>query len=54
MFERVYLGPEAQRQKPRIERMMRALFDHYVEHPPPPAVDADATTSSAWSTGWPG
>jgi dGTPase len=36
MFERVYLGPEAQRQKPRIERMMRALFEHYVEHPPPP------------------
>ena len=35
MFEQVYLGPEAQRQKPRIERMMRALFDHYVEHPPP-------------------
>ncbi len=36
MFEQVYLGPEAQRQKPRIERMMRALFDHYYEHPPPP------------------
>ena len=31
----VYLGPEAQREQPRIERMMRALFDHYVEHPPP-------------------
>jgi dGTPase len=36
MFEQVYLGPEAQRQKPRIERMMRALFAHYVDHPPPP------------------
>jgi dGTPase len=36
MFEQVYLGPEAQRQKPRIERMMRALFDHYLEHPPSP------------------
>jgi dGTPase len=33
---------EAQRQKPRIERMMRALFDHYVEHPPP-ALTPDAT-----------
>ena len=32
----VYLGPEAQRQKPRIERLLRALFDHYAEHPPPP------------------
>ncbi|MEA2456622.1 MAG: dGTPase, partial [Thermoleophilaceae bacterium] len=37
MFEQVYLGPEAQRQKPRIERMMRTLFEHYTEHPPPPA-----------------
>jgi dGTPase len=42
MFERVYLGPGAQRQKPRIERMMRALFDHYTEHPPPP-LTADAS-----------
>ena len=42
MFARVYLGPEAQLQKPRIERMMRALFDNYVDHPPP-ALTADAT-----------
>ena len=42
MFERVYLGPEAQLQKPRIERMMGALFNHYLEHPPP-ALTADAT-----------
>ena len=42
MFEQVYLGPEAQRQKPRIERMMRALFDHYVEQPPAP-LTADAS-----------
>jgi dGTPase len=42
MFERVYLGPEAQLQKPRIERMMRALFASYVEHPPPP-LTPDAT-----------
>ena len=34
MFERVYLGPTAQREKPRIERMMRALFAHYAENPP--------------------
>jgi dGTPase len=39
MFERVYLGPVAQREKSRIERMLRALFDHYVEHVPPPAVE---------------
>ncbi|MFN2617770.1 MAG: deoxyguanosinetriphosphate triphosphohydrolase, partial [Thermoleophilaceae bacterium] len=42
MFEHVYLGPSAQREKPRIERMLRALFDHYVEHPPPSA-DVEAT-----------
>jgi dGTPase len=29
LFERVYLAADAQREKPRIERMMRALFDHY-------------------------
>ncbi|HYN90653.1 MAG TPA: deoxyguanosinetriphosphate triphosphohydrolase [Thermoleophilaceae bacterium] len=29
MFEHVYLGPDAQREHPRIERMLRALFDHY-------------------------
>jgi dGTPase len=31
MFERVYLGPAAQGERPRIERMLRALFDHYAE-----------------------
>jgi dGTPase len=38
MFEHVYLGPAALRQKPRIERMLRALFAHYAEHPPAPLV----------------
>jgi dGTPase len=36
MFERVYLAPDAQPDKPRIEGIVRALFDHYVENPPPP------------------
>ena len=31
MFERVYLGPTAQREKERVERMLRALFAHYSE-----------------------
>jgi dGTPase len=31
MFAHVYLGPVAQRERPRIERMLRALFDHYAE-----------------------
>jgi dGTPase len=42
LFEHVYLAADAQREKPRIERLMRALFDHYAAEPPPPAV-ADAT-----------
>ena len=39
MFERVYLGPAARREQPRIERMLRGLFAHYAEHPPPALVD---------------
>jgi dGTPase len=39
MFDRVYLAADAQREKPRIERMLRALFDHYAAHLPPPAVE---------------
>jgi dGTPase len=33
MFEHVYLGPQAQREHERVERTMRGLFDHYLEHP---------------------
>jgi dGTPase len=39
MFERVYLAPAAQREHPRIRRMMRALFAHYVASPPPSLVE---------------
>ena len=42
MFERVYLGGDAQSQRARIERMLRGLFEHYAEHPPP-AVAPGAT-----------
>jgi dGTPase len=42
MFQQVYLGPSAQLQKPRIERMLRILFEHYVELPPQP-LTPDAT-----------
>src|ERR671914_829721 len=42
MFKRVYLAPDAQPDKPHIEGLLRALFDHYVEHPPPP-LTADAS-----------
>jgi dGTPase len=31
MFEHVYLGERAQAERPRIERMMRALFDFHME-----------------------
>ena len=42
LFDRVYLAADAQREKPRIERMLRALFDHYASEPPP-AVVADSS-----------
>ena len=42
MFEHVYLAPAAQREQPRIERMLRALFEHLSENPPP-AVTPGAT-----------
>jgi dGTPase len=38
MFDRVYLGAAARSEHPRIERMLRALFDYYAEHPPPALV----------------
>jgi dGTPase len=34
MFQRVYLAPDAQRELPRVERMLRALFEHYAANPP--------------------
>jgi dGTPase len=33
MFDRVYLGPLARAEHRRVRSAMRALFDHYVEHP---------------------
>jgi dGTPase len=33
MFDRVYLGPEARREQDRVQRTMRGLFQHYLEHP---------------------
>src|SRR5438093_6277753 len=39
MFDRVYLAAAAQREHPRIERMLRALFAHYAESPPPSLVE---------------
>ncbi|HEX8066456.1 MAG TPA: deoxyguanosinetriphosphate triphosphohydrolase [Thermoleophilaceae bacterium] len=38
MFDRVYLGPAARREHPRIERMLRALFAHHAADPPPAIV----------------
>ena len=42
MFERVYLGEAARREHGRIDRMLRALFDHYATNLPP-ALTPDAT-----------
>jgi dGTPase len=36
MFDNVYLGEAAKREHPRIERMIRVLFEYYVQNPPPP------------------
>jgi dGTPase len=48
MFERVYLGAEAQSERGRIERMMSGLFAFYVQNPPvslvPGATEADRVT----------
>jgi dGTPase len=33
MFDRVYLGPMARNEHERVHRLMRALFDHYMERP---------------------
>jgi dGTPase len=38
MFERVYLAADAQRERPRIERLLRTLFDHYAAELPPAVV----------------
>jgi len=35
MFTSVYLGPQAQSERSRIETMLRALFSHYADDPPP-------------------
>ena len=33
MFDRVYLGEAARREHERVQRTLRGLFDHYMEHP---------------------
>ena len=33
MFDRVYLGPRRAREHERVRRVLRGLFDHYMEHP---------------------
>jgi dGTPase len=44
MFDRVYLGPLARAEHERVHRVMRGLFDHYMEHPDEvPALEAGAS-----------
>ncbi len=33
MFDNVYLGPAALHEQERVQRTLRGLFDHYMEHP---------------------
>ena len=49
MFQRVYLGPAVQAEHARIAGVVRALFEHYVEHPEllPPAAGAGAAENRA-------
>ena len=43
MFDRVYLGEEARSEQERAREALRALFDHYLEHPAEvPAPDREA------------
>ncbi len=43
MFDRVYLGPATEREHEKVERTMRGLFDHYLDHPDEiPALDPGA------------
>jgi dGTPase len=43
MFGRVYLGPEARREVERVQRTLRGLFDHYMDHPEEvPTIDPGA------------
>ena len=42
LFERVYLGEAARREHGRIDRMLRALVEHYATHLPP-ALTPEAT-----------
>jgi dGTPase len=53
MFDRVYMSEAAKREHPRIERMIRVLFDHYVEEPPPAMTEgaSDAERIVDWLAG---
>ena len=56
MFDRVYLGPEARSEHERVQRTLRGLFDHYIEHPEeiPDGRGRAPTTSSGSPTTSPG
>ena len=56
MFDRVYLGPAARREHERVQRTLRGLFDHYLEHPEEiaGARARGRATASGSPTTWPG
>jgi dGTPase len=53
MFERVYLGEAARSEHGRIERMLRGLFEHCAENPPPAAAPdaSEAERVTDWLAG---
>jgi dGTPase len=53
MFENVYLAESAKSEHPRIERMLRILFDHFAQELPPPMTPgaSDAERVVDWLAG---
>ena len=52
MFERVYLGPEARSEHERVDRTLRALLDHYLDHPEEIPDGAAAADDVQRATDW--
>lgn len=45
-YERIYLRPEASAQAERVQALLRALTEHFIEHPQDAAVEASLTAGS--------
>jgi len=52
MFERVYLGAEARSEHARVRRTVRALFEHYLQHPGELPAGPDGSDDVQRATDW--